>query len=101
MMPELCGTIISDDKKLAVLSFRQRTPVAVSKTRSKRSRKTRKTRTSRKSRKRSVPAIAPRTTTTHIVSVGERFGDYRLVAIEEKQVTLEYDGQKMQLYTRR
>ena len=96
MMPELCGTIISENTKLAVLSFRQ-SPSPLSKTSSKRGK------TSRKARRPSAtaPIITPRTTDTRIVSVGDRFGDYRLVAIDDKQVTLEYDGQKIQLYTQR
>jgi hypothetical protein len=104
MMPELCGTIISDDKKLAVLSFRRSTAGPVIKTSSKQTKQTKQTRKSKRtirSRKPSAPATASRTTDTRIVSVGDRFGDYRLVAIEDKQVTLEYDGQKIQLYTQR
>jgi hypothetical protein len=96
LMPELSGTIISDNKKLAVLSFRQApAPISTS---------TKTIRRTLGKKGKSVPAapvVTPRSNNSRVLSVGDRFGDYRLLAIEEKQVTLECDGEKIQLYTRR
>ena len=94
MLPELCGTIISGDSKLAVFSFRKspwQTPTPVSRSMKGNNGKSAPV----------APVVAPRSTDSRILSIGDRFDDYRLVAIEDKQVTLDCDGEKIQLATQR
>lgn len=113
MMPKLLGTIISEDRKLAVFSVQKSRGRKVSrfrKTSAKRpwiskrrtkSKKQKRARRPRRPRRVRAPVIARRVTDTRIVGIGERFGDYRLIAIDDKQVTLEHAGQKIQLSTQR
>lgn len=107
MMPKLLGTIISEDKKLAVFSVQKSRGRKVSRFRKTSAKQPRisKRRTKGKKPKRPrrapSPAIARRITDSRVVAVGERFGDYRLLAIDDKQVTLEHAGQKIQLSTLR
>jgi hypothetical protein len=96
MMPELSGTIISDKKKVALLSFRQ-PPASISTS----TRSTRRTPGKKGKSVTPAPVVTPRSNNSRILSVGDRFGDYQLVAIEDKQVTIECDGEKIQLNTRR
>jgi len=92
LLPELCGTIVTDSKKVALFRVSQSAqpaqpapPVKFSKGR-------------KVSKANAVTTVSPRTFTTRSYCVGDTINGCMLAKIRENRVRLECGGEKVRLY---
>jgi hypothetical protein len=92
LMPELCGTIVTKNKKVALFRFSQSSQAAQPV-------QPQKTHIRRKARKAGTPpAVSPRTFITRSYCVGDIINGCLLAKIKEDRVRLECEGEKIRLF---